>query len=74
VDAAIEWYVGPPQQAETLRIPVIMPANDKRPGGDWEAGTSYFVGIASVSVLIVFLQVSCHQKNVFAGAVTFMPH
>jgi len=74
VDAAIEWYVGPPQQAEPLRIPVIMPANDKRPGGDWEAGMGYLLRFASVSVLIVFLQVSCHQKNAFAGAVTSMPH
>jgi hypothetical protein len=33
VDLAIKWNVG-----EQHPIPVIMPANDKRPGGDWEAG------------------------------------
>jgi hypothetical protein len=33
VDLAIEWG-----QGEQPPIPVIMPAHDKRPGGDWEAG------------------------------------
>jgi hypothetical protein len=32
VDLAIEWAAG------ESPIPVIMPAHDKRPGGDWEAG------------------------------------
>jgi hypothetical protein len=30
VDVALDWAPG--------TVPVIMPANDKRPGGDWEAG------------------------------------
>jgi hypothetical protein len=30
VDVALDWAPG--------LVPVIMPANDKRPGGDWEAG------------------------------------
>ena len=34
VDLALEWA-----PTEENSIPVIMPANDKRPGGDWEAGT-----------------------------------
>jgi len=33
IDVALDWAV-----SETYKIPVIMPANDKRPGGDWEAG------------------------------------
>ena len=33
VDLALDWMVPGGEQ-----IPVIMPANDKRPGGDWEAG------------------------------------
>jgi hypothetical protein len=37
VDLAIEWG-----QGEATPIPVIMPAHDKRPGGDWEAGMSMF--------------------------------
>jgi hypothetical protein len=37
VDVALEWEVG----FDTKKIPVIMPANDKRPGGDWEAGLRY---------------------------------
>jgi hypothetical protein len=42
VDAAIEWYEGPPPEPQgTPRIPVIMPANDKRAGGDWEASKIY---------------------------------
>lgn len=32
VDCAIQWAAG------EFPIPVIMPANEKRPGGDWEAG------------------------------------
>ena len=35
VDLAIEWAAG------ESPIPVIMPAHDKRPGGDWEAGLAY---------------------------------
>jgi len=34
VDVALDW--APDSE---VPIPVIMPANDKRPGGDWEAGT-----------------------------------
>jgi hypothetical protein len=30
VDVALDWAPG--------TVPVIMPANEKRPGGDWEAG------------------------------------
>lgn len=33
VDLALDWV-----EPGTSPIPVIMPANDKRPGGDWEAG------------------------------------
>ncbi|KAG0647186.1 hypothetical protein D0Z07_7062 [Hyphodiscus hymeniophilus] len=33
VDVALDWA-----PTEDVPIPVIMPANDKRPGGDWEAG------------------------------------
>jgi hypothetical protein len=33
VDVALDWA-----PTEEVPIPVIMPANDKRPGGDWEAG------------------------------------
>ncbi|KAG9243005.1 hypothetical protein BJ878DRAFT_138553 [Calycina marina] len=32
VDVALEWA------NRTIRVGVILPANDKRPGGDWEAG------------------------------------
>jgi len=35
VDLAIEWAAG------DSPIPVIMPAHDKRPGGDWEAGMNF---------------------------------
>ncbi len=38
VDLALEWY--DPSDKSGKPIPVIMPANDKRPGGDWEAGKS----------------------------------
>ena len=34
MDVALDWA-----PSEEVPIPVIMPANDKRPGGDWEAGT-----------------------------------
>lgn len=37
VDVALDWAPG-----ESTAIPVIMPANDKRPGGDWEAGRLTF--------------------------------
>jgi hypothetical protein len=37
VDVALDWAPG-----EATAIPVIMPANDKRPGGDWEAGQLAF--------------------------------
>ena len=33
VDLALDWV-----EPGMSPIPVIMPANDKRPGGDWEAG------------------------------------
>src|SRR6187402_3131824 len=33
VDVALDWA-----SSESYKIPVVMPANDKRPGGDWEAG------------------------------------
>ncbi|KAK6580026.1 hypothetical protein PZA11_007734 [Diplocarpon coronariae] len=33
VDLALDWV-----EPGDAPIPVIMPANDKRPGGDWEAG------------------------------------
>ena len=36
VDVALDWGEGEPRP-----VPVIMPANDKRPGGDWEAGQSF---------------------------------
>jgi hypothetical protein len=32
VDLALDWA-----PSEEKPIPVILPANDKRPGGDWEA-------------------------------------
>jgi hypothetical protein len=32
VDVALDWGT------DSHKIPVIMPANDKRAGGDWEAG------------------------------------
>ncbi|PQE06954.1 Mitochondrial chaperone bcs1 protein [Rutstroemia sp. NJR-2017a WRK4] len=35
VDLALEWA-----SSENHPIPVIMPAHEKRPGGDWEAGVS----------------------------------
>jgi len=34
VDLALDWADG------DKPVPVIMPANEKRPGGDWEAGTN----------------------------------
>lgn len=34
VDLALKWNAG----EKKAIAPVIMPANDKRPGGDWEAG------------------------------------
>ena len=33
VDVALDWAPG-----MEVPVPVIMPANDKRAGGDWEAG------------------------------------
>ncbi|RFU27702.1 hypothetical protein B7463_g8646, partial [Scytalidium lignicola] len=33
IDVALDWA-----PTESVAIPVIMPANEKRPGGDWEAG------------------------------------
>ncbi|KAH8819794.1 hypothetical protein F5884DRAFT_26559 [Xylogone sp. PMI_703] len=33
IDVALDWA-----PSESVSIPVIMPANEKRPGGDWEAG------------------------------------
>jgi len=33
VDLALDWAAG-----EDSKVPVVIPANDKRPGGDWEAG------------------------------------
>lgn len=36
MDLALEWTA-----SENNRpIPVIMPAHERRPGGDWEAGKS----------------------------------
>ncbi|TAQ85375.1 hypothetical protein B7494_g6302 [Chlorociboria aeruginascens] len=35
VEVALDWGAG---EDDDKKIPVIMPANDKRPGGDWEAG------------------------------------
>lgn len=34
VDLALDWV----EPNASIGIPVIMPANEKRPGGDWEAG------------------------------------
>ncbi|TVY23701.1 hypothetical protein LHYA1_G007840 [Lachnellula hyalina] len=34
VDLALKWNAG----EKKAIAPIIMPANDKRPGGDWEAG------------------------------------
>jgi len=34
VDLALKWV----EPNATTKIPVIMPANEKRAGGDWEAG------------------------------------
>lgn len=34
VDLALDWV----EPNATIAIPVIMPAHEKRPGGDWEAG------------------------------------
>lgn len=34
VDFALSWM----DPSDKTAIPVIMPANDKRAGGDWEAG------------------------------------
>lgn len=34
VDLALDWV----EPNAPIAIPVIMPANEKRPGGDWEAG------------------------------------
>jgi len=45
VDLAVEWADGDP----SLRIPVIMPANDKRPGGDWETGEITFYVVSFLS-------------------------
>lgn len=36
VDLALDWCE--PGAKDRYKIPVIMPANEKRPGGDWEAG------------------------------------
>jgi hypothetical protein len=33
VDLALDWAAG-----EDSKVPVIIPANDERAGGDWEAG------------------------------------
>ena len=45
VDVALDWDASEEAAAvadgisrKTQKIPIIMPANDKRPGGDWEAG------------------------------------
>jgi hypothetical protein len=63
VDVALDWAPG-----EATAIPVIMPANDKRPGGDWEAGKlpSYAFYFANAA------QELCRPKNAFAGEATYM--
>lgn len=33
IDLALDWALSEPRP-----IPVIMPADEKRPGGDWEIG------------------------------------
>ena len=37
VDLALEWTASENDQP----IPVIMPAHERRPGGDWEAGMQF---------------------------------
>ncbi|RDL33909.1 Uncharacterized protein BP5553_08277 [Venustampulla echinocandica] len=53
VDLALEWA-----PSEPVQIPVIMPANDKRPGGDWEAG------VMSLEECL------CRRSNLFATLTT----
>lgn len=64
VDLALDWADG-----ETTKIPVVMPAHDKRPGGDWETGKRL------VSRLVMWLTESgamypeeclCRRSNLYA--------
>lgn len=63
VDVALDWAPG-----EATAIPVIMPANDKRPGGDWEAGQcpSYAFCFANTA------QELCRPRNASVGGATYM--
>jgi hypothetical protein len=53
VDVALDWA-----PTEEVPIPVIMPANDKRPGGDWESG------VMSPEECL------CRRSNLFAAITT----
>lgn len=57
VDLALEWTASENDQP----IPVIMPAHERRPGGDWEAGMLFLIGYLSHSNS--FPQVLCNRKN-----------
>lgn len=61
VDLAIEWANDPTEPVDPVAIPVIMPANDKRPGGDWEAG------VMSPEECL------CRRSNLFATITTPAP-
>ncbi|CAG8977154.1 hypothetical protein HYALB_00003375 [Hymenoscyphus albidus] len=61
VDLAIEWANDTSEPIDPVAIPVIMPANDKRPGGDWEAG------VMSPEECL------CRRSNLFATLTTPAP-
>lgn len=66
MDFALNWM----DPSDKSAIPVIMPANDKRAGGDWEAGIS---PLPLLYLLVTLhLQASCHLKSVFAGGAIYM--
>lgn len=54
IDLALDWV----EPNAPIAIPVIMPANEKRPGGDWEAGV-----MAPEECL-------CRRSNLFATLTT----
>lgn len=55
VDVALDWAPG--------IVPVIMPANDKRAGGDWEASQFLSPGEASICLLTEYRCYGCRRMS-----------
>lgn len=70
VDVALDWA-----PTEEVPIPVIMPANDKRPGGDWEAGWLFYQIISKILLTRYTGVMSpeeclCRRSNLYATMTT----